>query len=79
MSVFILASTALAADLPQEIVRHVEGSAGQIVAAGQYILSGTLGEPVVSAFVIAGDHKTASGYWRGISPNAKVFLPVVIK
>jgi hypothetical protein len=75
----VLASVALALDSPQQIIRHVEGSAGQKVAADPFILDGTLGEPVVGPFVAAGEYQVASGYWRGITPKLKIFLPIIVK
>lgn len=75
----ILSGVAFALDTPQQIIRYVQGSAGQTVAAGPFILSGTLGEPVAGPFVVAGGYKVASGYWRDITPNPRVFLPLLVK
>jgi hypothetical protein len=75
----LLAGAALAADTPQAIVRHVLGSGGQKVAAGPFTLTGTLGEPVVGTFVLSGDFRAASGYWRGLNRHGRAFLPMVIK
>jgi hypothetical protein len=73
----LLASVALALDTPQTLIRHVHGSGGQQVAAGSFVLDGTLGEPIVGPSVAAGEYKLSSGYWREITHNTRLFLPLV--
>ena len=74
-----LVSVAVALDVPQQIIRHVEGSAGQKVAAGPFILNGTLGEPVAGPVITAGGFNTSSGYWKEITHNTRIFLPVIVR
>jgi hypothetical protein len=75
----LLTSAAAAAGPPQYIVRHVIASGGEQVAAGSFVLRGTLGEPVAGPVVSAGAYQKASGFWRVLRQPPRLYLPMVIR
>jgi hypothetical protein len=73
----VFASAAAAANPPETIVRHVIAAGGQRVAAGPFILRGTLGEAVAGPGVSAGAYQNSSGYWRELSLPTQLYLPML--
>ena len=70
--------TASAAPEPV-LVRSVIGGGGQRVAAGSFVLHGTVGEAIVSQPLAAADCWVASGYWRNLPQDYEVHLPMLRK
>ena len=66
----------------ETIERNVMGGGGEQVAAGGYILVGTIAEPVAGNMDTAAgaDYHLGSGFWGGgISAGNDVYLPVVLR
>lgn len=72
----LLTGVALAG-APAQLDRHVIAGGGATVTDGDhFILSGTLGEPVVSD--LSGvDPRAAAGFWQDLSPDGEIEMPAV--
>jgi hypothetical protein len=76
--VFLLvANGVLAATLAYQIPRSVMGAGGDRVAAGSYILEGTVGQ-AIAGDVSAGTYKLHSGFWINVGPFW-FYLPAISK
>ncbi|MBN2394036.1 MAG: hypothetical protein JXR84_25100 [Anaerolineae bacterium] len=72
----ILAGSVLAAN-GFAIPRSVIGGGGQLAVGGDYILHGTVGEPIASGFDQGATYGVSSGFWW--PTRYKVYLPLVLK
>lgn len=59
------------------IGRSIIGGGGQKATGGDFILNGTIGEPVASALNVGPAHGLMSGFWW--SREFEVYLPLVMK
>jgi hypothetical protein len=76
MAALLVAGLGLAAG--ETVGRYVLAGGGQRVSDGsQFVLVGTLGEPVAGAAVFAGNLGLGSGYWAGAGGAHRIYLPVV--
>ncbi len=74
----LLAGVAFAG-APAEIDRHVIAGGGTTVADGDhFILSATIGEPVVSDLSGVAP-RTAAGYWQDLSPDGEIEMPAIYR
>lgn len=73
----LLANGVLAATLAYEVPRSVMGAGGYRVAAGSYILEGTVGQ-AVAGDVRAGAYRLHSGFWITDGPFWLSF-PIISK
>ncbi len=62
---------------PAAVGRSVVGGGGERVSAGNYVLNGTVGEPIVSDLVIAAGYGLSSGFWW--PREYKIYLPLVLR
>ena len=72
----LLASSALAAN-GYGIPRSVIGGGGQQVAGGDYILNGTIGEPIATDLSVGDANGLSSGFWWPFWYS--VYLPQVVR
>lgn len=61
----------------------VDGGGGRL-AGGDYVLTGTAGQPDVGALLQGGDYALSGGLWGGGAPPAPppdhlVYLPIVLR
>ena len=73
----ILAGTANAAVNALDVPRYVISSGGGYSAAGNYVLEGTVGQPV-AGIVAVGSYEVCSGFWCGLGVF-RTLLPLIIK
>lgn len=71
----IIANIAVASVLDYTTARYVLGAGGGHVAAGSYVLEGTVGQVVVDT-VGAGTYQIQSGFWYGLD-FSRLFLPLI--
>lgn len=69
---------------PAVISRSVMGGGGEKVSAGNYVLNGTLSEPVASHLLPATNYGFCSGFWCGAlvwwdGAEGPVYLPIILK
>ena len=77
----LIASNASAAVNAIELPRYVIGAGGGRVTAGNYVLEGTVGQPVAGV-VSQGNSELCSGFWcssSGPTELLKIFLPLIMK
>ena len=73
----ILAGNVFAAVNALNAPRYVIAGGGGRVAAGNYVLTGTIGQPVAGV-VSQGTYGLCSGFWCGMQ-LFKLFLPIITK
>lgn len=59
------------------IPRSVIGGGGQRVTGGDYILNGTIGEPIASGFSQGTTYGSISGFWW--PSGCRIYLPLVMR
>ena len=59
------------------IWRHVIGGGGLRATGGNYILNGTVGEPIASGFTQGTTFDRISGFWW--PPAYRIYLPLVMR
>jgi hypothetical protein len=74
----ILAVTPVMAVGIMEIDRYVIGSGGGTTTAGDYTLSGTIGQPVIGSSSHV-DIELCSGFWCKIADHFKTILPLILR
>jgi hypothetical protein len=71
----VIANIAIASVLDYNMPRYVLGAGGGRVAAGSYVLEGTVGQAVVDT-VSAGPYQIQSGFWHGLD-IFRLLLPLI--
>ncbi|MBW7881772.1 MAG: hypothetical protein H3C34_03895 [Caldilineaceae bacterium] len=79
VAVLLLAGVALAADVPGTLIRSAYFSGGEPVMAGDFVLHGTVGEPVAGPPLTQDAAQVAAGYWQDVTPGETAYLPLVRK
>lgn len=72
-----IASVTFASVLDYAMPRYVIGAGGGRVAAGSYVLEGTVGQAVVDT-VSAGPFSIQSGFWYGLDVF-RLLLPLIAR
>jgi hypothetical protein len=73
----LVAGVAVAAQDPGLVVRSAVFSGGEPVAAGDFVLDSTLGEPVAGDLSEVDGTVFASGYWPSAHRHGNEYLPVI--
>jgi hypothetical protein len=60
-----------------QMERSVWAAGGERVAAGDYIVAGTIGEAVVAAPACAGAVCAGAGFWSDAGATSSLYLPVI--
>jgi len=72
----VLVGTVLAAN-GYVIGRNAIGSGGQQAAGGDFVLNGTIAEPIAGVLSVGPSHGLSSGFWW--PREYRVFLPLVVR
>ncbi|MBI5033288.1 MAG: hypothetical protein HZB51_22440 [Chloroflexi bacterium] len=75
--ILILAGNVSAAVNALDVPRYVISSGGGYSAAGNYVLEGTIGQPV-AGIVSTGSYNLCSGFWCGLGVFHNL-LPIILK
>ena len=73
----VIVNIAVASVLDYGMTRYVLGAGGGRVAAGNYVLEGTVGQAIVDT-VNAGPYQIQSGFWYGLD-FFRLFLPLILR
>jgi hypothetical protein len=71
----VLAQTSAHYDLSWHVTT---GSSGRMESAGHTAM-GTVGQPLVGTMTTGGGHALCSGFWCGVLPEYRVYLPLVLR
>ncbi len=74
----LLVTAASGSDVPT-VERYVFSSGGESVSAGDYVLTGAVGESLATQTEPAGDRGLAGGFLAGIPKDEEIFLPAVTR
>lgn len=72
----LLFSVAVAAG-PPVIERAAMMGGGETVTHGDFVLTGTVGEPVAGPMMVDTDHEVGSGFWQRVPEDMQTFLPTL--
>ena len=62
-----------------DLTWHLIGGSGGRMQSAQYLLAGTLGQPLVGTMIVGGSTALCSGFWCGDIPEYRIYLPVTLK